>query len=127
MTVNGADDGLYALVHGAPSTDRSIEYVSTVQAVCAPGCLSQGMEVGMEIAQLAEEITGTPTLFCASMSGAYGSVGWITGFERIQTMEAGEQALMSDSRWLDLIDRKAGSTYTAAPEVTRQMRWRRIG
>jgi seryl-tRNA synthetase len=46
----------------------------------------------VEIAQRAEKITGTPTLFVTDVTGIYGSVGWLTGHESVQAMEAAEQA-----------------------------------
>lgn len=125
-TVDGADDGLFTLIHGEPEADRSIEYVSTVQAVCAVGHLEHGVRVGMEIAQLAEEITGTPTMFVAGVTGPYGNVGWVSGFERVQTLEAGQLALMADPRWLDLLDREAGTAYMSEPARTQQIIHRRI-
>jgi hypothetical protein len=121
----GVDDTLGQILHGTPDPNRNVEYVTAVRAVCAHGNLQRGIEVGMEIAQKAESITGLPTLFISGATGVYGQVGWATGHENVQSIDAAEAALMGDASWMDLIDNKAGQVYAQAPSPT-QVVLRRI-
>jgi hypothetical protein len=122
----GVDDLLFTVVHGEPDPERDVRYVSTVQAVCSSGNLGRGMEVGVQIAQRAEEISGMPTMFVANATGPYGGVAWLTGFESVQALEAGEGALLADPTWVELIDRDAAGVYVEEPTVTVQTIYRRV-
>jgi hypothetical protein len=33
---------------------------------------------------------GTPSLFLADVTGKYGSVGWVSGYENVQALEAAQ-------------------------------------
>ena len=70
MTVGGADDALAQVIYGEPDPNREVEYVTIVRAVSATGNVARGMEVGIELAQRAEKIMDTPTLFLADVTGA---------------------------------------------------------
>ncbi len=104
MFLGPAEDGLLQLVHGQPGTDRP-NYVSAVRSVGVNGSLAAAMAAGVEIAEAASRITGRPTSFATSLTGAYGSVGWFTGFPDLATMEQGNAALLADPDWIALIDR----------------------
>ena len=65
----GADDALSQIIHGAPDATRQIEYVTTVQTVCASGSLTKGIELAVEIAQRAEKTMGTPVLVATGTTG----------------------------------------------------------
>ena len=122
----GLDDGLVQILHGVPDPTRTIEYASGVQAVCASGNIANAMAVGVEIAQKAEAVTGLPTLFGASVTGPYGGVGWITGYENIGALEAAQAALGADPNWVAMIDKKAAGAYAEEPSLTTQLIYRRI-
>ena len=122
----GLDDGLVQILHGNPDPSRTVEYVTGVQAVCASGKIADAMAVGIEIAQKAEVVTGLPTLFGSNLTGAYGGVGWITGYANIGELEGAQQALGSDPSWVDMVDKKAGGVYAEAPSITTQLIYRRI-
>jgi hypothetical protein len=126
FTVGGADDLLAQVVYGEPDPTREIEYVTAVQTVCANGNLGRGMELGIKLAQRAEKLIGTPTLFLANATGSYGSVGWITGHENAQALEASQQALASDEDWVTYIDKNVGGVYTDEPSHTTQLIFRRL-
>ena len=68
----------------------------------------------MEIAQKAESITGLPTLFTSGATGVYGQVGWATGHENVQSIDAAQAALMGDPSWMELIDNN-GEVYAQTP------------
>jgi hypothetical protein len=126
MTVGGADDLLAQVIYGEPDPNRQIEYATVVQTVCAPGSIGKGMEVGIELAQRAEKVINTPTLFLAGVTGNYGSVAWLSGHENAQALEASQQALASDQDWAHLVDKKTAGVYTDDPTQTTQLIYRRL-
>jgi hypothetical protein len=120
------DDGLLQIVHGEVNPDRRVEYVTTVEAVCATGSVARGMELGVEIAQRAEKATGTPTLFASGMTGPYGAVAWLSGFTDVHEMDRAQQALIADASFMRFIDDKAPGVYVEDFAATRQLTYRRI-
>ena len=126
LLVDGADDSLAQVLYGAPDPNRQIEYVTTVQAVCATGNLARGLELGVELAQRVENITGTPSLFLADVTGLYGGVGWASGYGNIQEMEAAQQKLAADPSWAKYVDKEVKGTYTDDPSLTTQRIYRRL-
>ena len=118
MTVGGADDLLAQVIYGEPDPNRQIEYATAVQTVCATGSVGRGMEAGVELAQRAEQIMGTPVLFLANVTGNYGTVGWLSGYENVQALEAGQQALASDADWAQFVDQRTSGVYTEDPSAT---------
>jgi hypothetical protein len=126
FTVGGADDTLGQVIHGEPDPNRQIEYVTAVRSVLANGNIAHGLEVGVEIAQRAEKITGTPTLFLADVTGTYGGVGWVSGHANVQAMEDAQQALVADSSWVKYLDMEVRGTYAEEPFATTQLIFRRL-
>jgi hypothetical protein len=126
FTRGAAEDGLVRLVHGEPSIGREINYVTAVQAVCAPRNLARGMTVGIEIAQMAEKITGVPTMFVNGVTGPYGGVGWLTGFTTVAELQAQQETLGANAEWVELLDREAGTAYQDAPDHTQARIYRRV-
>lgn len=123
-TVGGLDDGLLEVISGAPS-DAQPQYVGGAVAVAAAGSLARAMGAGVEIAQKSEAITGLPSLFVRSVTGPFGSVGWLTGYDSAATMEKAEAALAADPSWLALIDSTQGC-WVEDPSVTQATIYRRV-
>jgi hypothetical protein len=126
LLVGGADDTLSQVIYGTPDPARSIEYVTAVHSVCANGKLARGMELGAEIAQRAEKVSGTPSLFLADATGVYGGVGWVSGHENAQAMEAAQQKLASDESFTKYIDKEVVGVYADDPSATTQLIFRRL-
>ena len=126
FTDDALDDQLSVVVHGDPDPERPLEYVSVVRAVCAAGHAVSGMTVGIEIAQLAEQITGLPTMFVADSTGSYGGVGWLTGYEDIGKLEAAQTALAEAVNFAELLDTKANGCYVEDATLTQQLIYRRL-
>jgi hypothetical protein len=126
LTAGGPDDLLAQVVYGEPDPNRQIEYATVVQTTCATGSVGSGIEAGVELAQRAEKIMGTPTLFLANVTGNYGTVGWLTGHENVQALEASQQALTSDPEWAKFVDKKTAGVYTDDPSATTQLIFRRL-
>jgi len=126
LTMGGADDRLAQVLYGEADPNRQIEYVTAVRAVCATGNVGRGLELGAEIAQRVEKITGTPGLFLADVTGTYGGVGWVSGHANVQAMEAAQQALAADSSWVKYIDKEVRGVYAEEPSLTTQTISRRL-
>jgi hypothetical protein len=103
------DDNLLQVLHGAPG-EQVPEYVQAVRAVCANGMIGRGIELGIEIAQTAERLTGIPVMFSRRVTGEYGGVAWISGAPDLATMEQAEATMAADPSWAELLDR-AGPAY----------------
>jgi hypothetical protein len=126
MLTGGPDDALLQVIHGEVDPDREVEYATAVRAVCANGRVGRGLQLGVEIAQRAEQITGAPTMFLAGMTGPYGGVLWVTGFSDARAMDAAQQALMSDANWTEFIDREVADVYAPEPALTTQLIYRHV-
>jgi hypothetical protein len=85
-------------------------YILVARAVAANGQLRAALAGGVEIADAATRITGVPTMFLVSATGAYGGCAWSSGFADIGQLEQAEAALMADDGWMELIDR-VGPSY----------------
>jgi hypothetical protein len=127
MTVGGADDTLAQVIYGEPDPNRQIEYVTVVRAVCATGNVARGMEAGVELAQRAEKIMSTPALFLADVTGSYGGVAWVSGYENVQAMESAQLALAGDQDWAKFVDKSTKGVYADEPSLTTQLIYRRLG
>jgi hypothetical protein len=126
LTIGGADDRLAQVIYGSPDPDRQIEYVTIVQAVCASGNMTKGMELGAEIAQRAEKITETPGMFLADVTGTYGGVSWVSGHADVQALEASQQALAADTNFGKYVDKETRGVYADEPSLTTQLIYRRL-
>jgi len=115
-------DVISQVVHGAP-TGPPKAYVLVTRAVCANGSLTEGIGVGIELAEAATRITGIPVAFLTAVVGDYGGVGWMSTAEDLAEVEAANAALAADDDWLKLVDR-AGHAYTPG---TSSILLRRIG
>jgi hypothetical protein len=125
FTEGGLDDGLVQPIYGTPS-DAPAQYVGGVVAVAAVGSIERAMAAGIEIAQKAESITGLPTLFGRSLTGPYGELGWLTGYESAAAMEKADAALSGDPSWLTLLD-STGGCFAADSSATHSTIYRRLG
>ncbi|MGZ4718478.1 MAG: hypothetical protein ACXWCB_17455, partial [Acidimicrobiales bacterium] len=96
LTTGGVDDLLLKPLYGEVDPERPITYVTGVVATCAAGNIERAMTKGVEIAQKAESVTGLPTMFLSNVTGPYGGISWLTGYEDIAAMEKAETALNSD-------------------------------
>lgn len=126
LVQNDIDDGLLQIIHGEVNPDRRVEYATSVQAVCATGNVARGMELGVEIAQRAEQATGSPTMFASGMNGPYGAVAWVTGFTDVHEMDRAQQSLAADAGFMRFVDDNARGVYVEDFAITRQLTYRRI-
>jgi hypothetical protein len=120
-----SDEGYLAALEASAGLTNGIAH-DTLAEVCRPGGLSRGIAVGVEIAQRAERITGTPTMFLVDTTGAYGGVGWITGHHDAAAMQAANAALNADAGWLDYLDQATPGAFSDNPFATEQTIFRRM-
>ena len=118
------DDALLQFVFADPATEAvEATYATTVQATLAPGGSARGMELGVETAQSAGRISGCPTSFCASMTGAYGSVEWISVYSSIEQLQKGQEAIAADTGFAEMLDKKLSAVYLPGAI---QLAWRKV-
>ena len=110
----GIEDTLAQLVYGSPDASRRPTYAAVVRSALTAGSFASGLEVGVEIAQRVEKLTGIPTMFLLSTTGAYGGVSWITGYESVQELEKAEAAVNGDADFVKLIDKKAATAFESS-------------
>jgi hypothetical protein len=125
-TAEGADDSLSQLLHGEVDPNRQIQYVAVIETTVAAGKTGRGMELGVDIAQRAEKVTGIPTAFLADTTGNYGGVRWITGYDSVEQLQTAEQAISADLGFGQFVDKEVADVYLAGPSVTTQRIARRI-
>jgi hypothetical protein len=119
------DDSIYQPIHGQPDPSRDVQYVGTVLGVLAAGNYEKGIGVGIEIAKMAEKVTGQPTTFASALTGLYGAVGFMTGYENIGAFEAAQNALAGDAKWIKFVDSTQGC-FVEDAAITQQTLHRRI-
>jgi hypothetical protein len=124
LTTGQLDDSISQFVHGGTSPAGDPGYAAVVSSVLANGAFARGIEVGVQIATRATEISGIPTSFLLGSTGTYGAVAWITTAERLADIEQGERTVNTDADFLRLVDEQAGPCYL--PGATTQSIWQRL-
>ena len=114
------------LAAAATSDQPRFAYASVVSTVCAAGGIARGIELGVEIATRATEITGSQVTFLVDTTGPYGGVNWITGHADVQAVEAANAALFGDPAFIRLVDEGVKGVYVDDPSVTTQLLYRRV-
>jgi hypothetical protein len=100
-------DQLVEILHNAGQEYRRAEVgwiVNVVAAQVANARFGAAMKWSIEIADLGAEITGNPTIFGRSVAGPFGTVGWITAFRDMAAVDAANEALNKDPRYLAKLD-----------------------
>ncbi len=119
------DDGVFQPLHGLPDTERDITYVGVTSAVIASGQATRAMAAGVELAMTADSITGRSSMFVRSLTGPYGSVGWLTSYASIAEVEEADHALSLDPGWIKTVDGTDGC-WVESPELTQTTLHRRL-
>jgi hypothetical protein len=87
-----------------PDAPKETSHVAVVQAQIANGALRRAIEVGVEIAQRATALGGSPTSFLLQTTGPYGGCAWISSATSIRALEASEQKVNGDPSFLEYLD-----------------------
>ncbi len=94
------DDALLRLTYGEP-LPAPPRYVHIIKAKSAGGHLDSAIAGGIDLAQKSEEIIGKPTQFVRYLTGSFGSVAWLTGYDSMADFQAAvEKLLTGSSPWL---------------------------
>ena len=123
-SADGHDDSLVRLVHADPDGVETAQYASITTAVLAPGNAATGIALGVEMAERIKAVTGRPTSFGASVTGAFGEVGWIMLSDSIEQVQHVTESLAGDADWLKLMDAKASKAFVigaASRRITRKV------
>jgi hypothetical protein len=120
------NDELCQIVYGEVDPQRQVSYIASVRSTIEAGKFSRGYELGVELAQRVEAVTGDRTLFCADATGTYGGVRWITGYDDIQALQASNQAVQADTSFGEFVDQSVAGVYQAGPGLTTQAIFQRI-
>src|SRR4051812_46176032 len=107
-----------------PTADPNATHVAVVEAQLANGAFAHGMEVGVQIAQKATKIGGQPTAFLLGTTGAYAACAWITSATSIRALEAAEQKVNGDAKFIALLDKEAAGCFVEGAAT--QSIWRRV-
>jgi hypothetical protein len=112
LSTDPADQRVMQLVHADPdAASINAQYASTVTATLVPGESRKGIELGIDVAQRAKQITGRPTTFAVSVTGTYGEVMWVSLAETIQQLQAANEALDADEDFARSLDKDAAKVY----------------
>lgn len=122
----GADDILAQIISDTPPTDRQVEYATVVSTTCTNGNVAKGMQLAIAIAERAQQSTGDPVMVSSAVTGNYGAVAWLSGYEDIQAMERSQQALNADAKFMEFIDKNVAGVYADEPAASQQTVWRRV-
>lgn len=107
-----ADQQLSQLVHADEDAGRiDVHYALTVRGMLVPGEARRGIELGVELAQRAKQITGRPTSFAVGVTGDYGAVMWVSLAETIQQVQAANEALDANEDFAKTLDKEAAKVY----------------
>lgn len=94
-------DSLMSLAHGELNDDRPpIGAVATITTATMSAPYAEVVGWGVEVAQMVEEITGTPVLFGTSMFGSFTDVGWIGVNGNAAAADAGNAKLTSNADYI---------------------------
>ena len=125
-TVGAPDDTLGQVVYQSGDATRPMEYATTVTALVAPGQFVRGIELGVEIAQRAETITGEPTSLLSGVTGDYSAIEWLTSYENVKAMQSAGEKLMQDVDFAQFLDKEVPGVYESGLSVTQQTCYRKI-
>jgi hypothetical protein len=117
-------DGLMQYLTPVAEPQTPPAYATVVTATVAPGSFARGIEVGLELAQRAQQATGIATFFATSCTGTYGEVAWLADYTSIEQVEEGQQKLMADASFAAYLDATAKDAFL--PGSSTQILYRRL-
>ena len=96
-----AEDSLMQPLHGEMGDPPPVGSVATVTtAIVGNGAYADAIGWGIEMAQLVETITGTPTIFGMSAFGTFGQVAWINVSADAAAADAAGQAVNAHADYM---------------------------
>jgi hypothetical protein len=120
------DDVLEQVVYTTADLERSVQYANTVTALMAPGKFARGIELGIEICERAEQITGEPTMLVSNVTGDYAGISWVTGYDSVQGMQTAGEKLNANPSFVHFIDNETPGVYESGLNITQQTCYRKV-
>lgn len=120
--VGGVDDALLEILNVPAGAEEAPmpNYVWTVEATGASGGAVSSVVKGLELAQRASAITGVPTLFARRLTGVFGGVEWMSGYDSLAAFQTAQEKLAADPTWGAAMDAVAG-VYAEDSRVTQSI------
>lgn len=103
-------DRMIQIVHNAGGEYRRAAVgavASLITAQLANARFGAGVQWSIEMAELVAEITGSPVLIGRSVAGAFGELDWISSSPDMAALEAENEVLGKDARYLTQLDAMA--------------------
>ncbi len=111
-----AVDNLIQIVAGGLG-DAPAPMVSVIEATAANGRQQQALAWGADIAEKAARSLDLPVAFGIGAYGRYGSLGWITSYEDVASIDDARGKLMADAVLQEAIDDGAGNVQDDATSI----------
>ena len=101
------NDGLLNIVYPSepPTEDRPDTYARVIQSTAVVSRITEAVELGVELAARAQEVTGTPVLFGISETGPFIGVEWIYLHANAAEAEQANVQVGTDAKVMELIGR----------------------
>ena len=101
MGGGAAEDSLMQPLHGEMGDPPPVGSVATVTtAIVGNGAYADAIGWGIEMAQLVESITGTPSVFGMSAFGTFGQVAWISVSADAAAADASGRAVNANADYM---------------------------
>lgn len=120
------DDQLGQVIYGNPNPERNVTYATSVSALSCPGKFARGVELGIEIAERAEQITGEPTMLVTAVTGDYASIQWITAYDDVKGLQTAGEKLNANPSFGHFIDNEVPGVYESGLGISQQTCHRRV-
>lgn len=117
------NDGLLAVLHSEGfDPAKPPAYMSEIATVALPGAGARAVELGIDLAQRGQKITGAPSMFSVGATGDYGYCTWHAAFSSITEVQQANEKLMMDAKFGEYVDKNIKDVY----QQGRQSIYRRI-
>lgn len=119
LVPGSAGDSLSTVVFATPgAAGDQFHYASVTTAQVQPGQFRRGIELGIEFAQQAHDISGLDTSFLMANTGAMGTVTWAMVADSLEQLQRGEDTVNGNESFLAKIDTEASKTYQPTATVS---------
>jgi len=106
------DDGLLNVVHNNGfDPSKPPAYIAEIEALARPGAGTRAMEVGIELAQRGQQISGAPSTFSVGATGRYGYCAWHSGFTSITELQRANEKVNTDAKFAELVDKSVKDVF----------------
>ena len=117
-----APTSLDEVVHAAGDASSGKPFVVLTEAQLSSGNVRPGLAHAVQIADLAHEVTGIPTLVTNSAAGPLFQLRWITAVDSMAEIDEANAKLAADPRYLALLDEVGDDVVSGSVHRTMLMR-----